>query len=335
MITRTLETWQTKSWQDELADLITSPQELFALLKLDPDALPGAISASDQFPLRATRAYVRRIQIGNPNDPLLRQILPLGSELAAVPGYGKDPLQEATTNPLPGLIHKYRGRVLFIAAPQCAINCRYCFRRHFPYQENSPGRQQWEDALDYIRRDPSIEEVIYSGGDPLVLSDRQLLWLSRELAAIGHVKRLRVHTRLPIVAPSRITDQCLEWLTLPQLQTIVVIHCNHAQEIDAEVVEALARLKRAGVTLFNQSVLLRGVNDSSETLAQLSQTLFDAGVLPYYLHMLDQVSGAAHFAVSEADASTLYQQLLTLLPGYLVPKLVRENAGAGSKTPLL
>lgn len=335
MITRTLETWQTKSWQDELADLITSPDELFALLKLDPKDLAGAIDASRQFPLRTTRTYVRRIQIGNPHDPLLRQILPLGSELDLVPGYNKDPLHEAETNPLPGLIHKYQGRVLFIAAPQCAINCRYCFRRHFPYQDNSPGRPQWEAALDYIRRDPSIEEVIYSGGDPLAISDRQLLWLSREVAAIDHVKRLRVHTRLPIVAPSRITDQCLEWLTLPQLQTIVVIHCNHAQEIDADVAEALSRLKQAGITLFNQSVLLRGVNDNSETLAQLSQALFRVGVLPYYLHVLDQVSGAAHFAISEVEASAIYQRLLTLLPGYLVPKLVRENAGAGSKTPLL
>ena len=335
MITRTLPTWQSKSWQEELADLITSPDELFSLLKLDPSQLAGAWQASGDFPLRTTRAYAQRIKIGDPADPLLRQILPLGDELHAVPGYGPDPLQEADANPLPGLIHKYRGRVLFIVAPQCAINCRYCFRRHFPYQDNAPGRQQWQAALEYIRADSSIEEVIYSGGDPLVLGDKQLLWLSTQVAAIAHVKRLRVHTRLPIVAPSRITDECLEWLTLPQLQTVMVIHCNHPQEIDADVVDGLAHLRRAGVTLLNQSVLLKGVNDDSHTLAALSKALFEAGVLPYYLHLLDKVAGSAHFAVSQAEASAIYQSLLTLLPGYLVPRLVREDAHAGSKTPLL
>lgn len=328
-------TWQSKSWQDELADLITSPEELFALLKLNPDELKGARAACQQFPLRTTRAYASRIRPGDPRDPLLQQILPLGSELNAAPGFVTDPLAEGAANPLPGLIHKYRGRVLFVVAPQCAINCRYCFRRHFPYQDNTPGRQQWQTALDYIRADSSIEEVIYSGGDPLVVSDKQLLWLSREVANIGHVKRLRVHTRLPIVAPSRITDDCLEWLSLPGLQSVMVIHCNHAQELDEHVDSALARLKAAGVTLLNQTVLLRGVNDSSATLAQLSQRLFQAGVLPYYLHLLDKVAGAAHFAIDERHASDLYQELLTLLPGYLVPRMVRENPGAASKTPVL
>jgi EF-P beta-lysylation protein EpmB len=335
MITHTLPTWQSKSWQEELADLVTSPQELFELLHLDPCELDNAYRASESFPLRATRAYVSRIVPGNPNDPLLRQILPLGGELDAVPGYVADPLQESHANPLPGLIHKYRGRVLFVVAPQCAINCRYCFRRHFPYQDNTPGRNQWQAALDYIREDNTIEEVIYSGGDPLVVSDRQLAWLSREIAAIGHVKRLRVHSRLPIVAPNRITEQCLEWLSLPDLQTVMVIHCNHAQEIDQYVAEAMGRLKQAGVTLLNQTVLLRGINDDSETLANLSEALFRAGVLPYYLHLLDKVAGAAHFAVSEAAASALYQSLLARLPGYLVPKLVRETPGAASKTPVL
>lgn len=335
MITRTLPTWQSKSWQEELADLITSPDELFALLKLDSSLLPGAYQACRQFPLRTTRAYAGRIKPGDPHDPLLAQILPLAREAEAVPGFVPDPLEETSRNPLPGLIHKYRGRVLFIVAPQCAINCRYCFRRHFPYQLNTPGRQQWQAALDYIRADGSIEEVIYSGGDPLVVSDKQLLWLSQQIAAIGHVKRLRVHTRLPVVAPSRITEQSLEWLTLPGLQTVLVIHCNHAQEIDGEVATGLKLLKDAGVTLLNQSVLLRGVNDDSQVLANLSQTLFAVGVLPYYLHLLDKVAGAAHFAVDETRASALYQNLLTLLPGYLVPKLVREDPQAGSKTPLL
>lgn len=335
MITRTLPTWQSKSWQEELADLITSPAELFALLQLDPGQLSDAHQACEQFPLRTTRAYAHRIKPGDPNDPLLRQILPLGVELNRVPGYGPDPLKEIDANPLPGLIHKYHGRVLFVVAPQCAINCRYCFRRHFPYQDNTPGRHQWQAALDYIRADNSIEEVIYSGGDPLVLGDKQLHWLSQEIAAIGHVKRLRVHTRLPIVAPSRITDQCLEWLTLPHLQTVMVIHCNHAQEIDADVIRSLACLRSAGVTLLNQSVLLKGVNDDSHTLAALSKTLFEAGVLPYYLHLLDKVAGSAHFAVSQTRASEIYQSLLALLPGYLVPTLVRENAYAASKTPML
>ncbi len=322
-------------WQDELNNLIRDPAELLELLELDPQLLlEGALGGAEQFPLRVPRPYANRIEKGNPHDPLLRQVLPLGEELLAAPGYSCDPLEEADSNPCPGLIHKYRSRVLFIVSSNCAINCRYCFRRHFPYAENAPSRSQWQQALDYISADPSINEVIYSGGDPLAVADKQLAWLTQQIAQIPHITRLRIHTRLPIVVPSRLNAQCLDWLTDHRLQTVMVLHANHPNEIDSEVSRALQPLKQAGITLLNQAVLLKGVNDRAETLIELSETLFSNGIMPYYLHQLDKVAGAQHFAVGEQEALALQQQLLAALPGYLVPKLVREIAGRPSKTPL-
>jgi len=334
MIHRTATTWQAPSWQNELADIIRSPRELIELLALDPALLPEALTASEDFALRVPRAYARRIRKGDPNDPLLRQVLPLGEELLAAPGYSEDPVGEANTNPIPGLIHKYRGRVLLIVSGGCAINCRYCFRRHFPYQDNNPGRARWQDALDYIRSDPSITEVIYSGGDPLNAPDKSLRWLTGEVAAIAHVRRLRIHSRLPVVIPNRIDADCLNWMTGHRLHTSLVIHSNHANELDAPVEAALGRLKAAGVTLLNQTVLLRGVNDSTKALGQLSERLFECGVLPYYLHLLDKVAGAQHFDVEAAEALALHRALRDQLPGYLVPKLVREIPGEPCKTPV-
>ena len=229
------------------------------------------------------------------DDPLLRQILPVGDELLATPGYSNDPLQEREANPAPGLIHKYHGRVLLIVSPACAINCRYCFRRHFPYQENKPARSEWQQALDYIANDTSIREVIYSGGDPLASSDRQLAWLTERVADIAHIERLRVHTRLPVVIPQRITQPCLEWLSGTRLQPVVVIHSNHANEIDSSVTDAMAQLKSAGVTLLNQTVLLKGVNDSVDTLATLSEQLFNAGVSTLLFACTGQNTGRGAF----------------------------------------
>ena len=325
---------QSKSWQEELSDCIRDPEQLFQLLQLPADQLEAARAACQDFALRVPRPYLSRIAKGDSQDPLLRQILPIGDELLAAPGYSNDPLQEYDANPVPGLIHKYHGRVLLIVSPACAINCRYCFRRHFPYQDNKPARSQWQQALDYIADDSSINEVIYSGGDPLAASDKQLAWLTERIAAIAHIERFRVHTRLPIVIPQRITQSCLDWLTGTRLQPVMVIHSNHANEIDQAVTDAMAQLKSAGVTVLNQAVLLKGVNDSADTLVSLSERLFSAGVLPYYLHVLDKVQGAAHFSVSEQRAQQLAGQLLAKLPGYLVPKLTREDAGGHSKTPL-
>jgi len=318
MIPRTLPTWQSQRWQDELSDLIRDPKELFELLNLDAphlkEHLKNAIAASRDFPLRVPRPFAARMKKGEINDPLLKQVLPLGSELLAAPGYSADPLEEAAANPHPGLIHKYKGRVLLVVSGNCAINCRYCFRRHFPYGENKPGRNDWQPVLDYIAADPSITEVIYSGGDPLAAADKQLAWLTEQLVAIPHLQRLRIHTRLPIVVPSRIDENCIDWMTGHRLQTVMVLHANHANEIDADVAEAAERLKQAGVTLFNQTVLLKGINDSVETLTQLSEQLFRIGVLPYYLHLLDKVAGASHFDMEESEAKALYQGLLKNLP---------------------
>ncbi|WP_049723381.1 EF-P beta-lysylation protein EpmB [Gilvimarinus polysaccharolyticus] len=335
MIHRTVATWQTETWQEALKNVIRSPEELFNLLKLDPALLPAAHLASGDFALRVPRAFAQRMEPGNINDPLLRQVLPIGDELLAAPGYSHDPLDENSANPHPGLVHKYQSRVLLVVTGSCAINCRYCFRRHFPYADNRPSRAQWQQALDYIRRDSSIHEVIFSGGDPLNAPDSTLAWLTDELSTIEHITRLRVHSRLPIVLPARITDECLEWLARPRFANSLVIHANHARELDASVARALALLREAGVTLLNQTVLLKGVNDSFESLTELSERLFACGVLPYYLHLLDKVAGAAHFDVPEHEAHQLHQQLLHSLSGYLVPKLVREIPGEPSKTPVI
>lgn len=335
MITRSVASVDSLTWQEQLATSIRDPKLLLELLELDSSLLDGALKAHQDFPLRVPNAYLQRINKGDINDPLLLQVLPLKNELIDAPGYTADPLGEQSANPIPGLIHKYLGRVLLIVSPNCAINCRYCFRRHFPYQDNKPGRDEWQLAIDYIAKDSSISEVIYSGGDPLAASDKQLLWLTEEIAQISHVKRLRVHTRLPIVIPDRITEQCLNWLTSTRLLTSMVIHSNHPNELDDNVAQALKQLSQAGVTLLNQTVLLSGINNSIETLQQLSERLFQMGVLPYYLHQLDRIKGAAHFEVADQEAKQIVTQLMAQLPGYLVPKLVREVPDSPNKMPLL
>ncbi len=322
------------SWQSELENIITSPQQLFKLLELDECLIPQLIGAHEQFQLRVTAPYLKRIKKGCIEDPLLKQILPSGLEIEKVDGFVSDPLQEDQSNPCKGLLHKYKSRVLFIVATQCAINCRYCFRRHFPYTENNASRSEWRESIEYIEDDKNVNEVIFSGGDPLVVGDRQLSWLMRELETVSHLKRLRIHTRLPIVLPNRICDELLSWLANSRLKPIVVIHCNHPQEIDEAVKGALERLRCAGVTVLNQAVLLKGINDSARTLVELSEKLFEAGVMPYYLYMLDAVAGAAHFDIDETMALRLHRQLHAELPGYLVPKLMREIPGEDSKTPV-
>lgn len=324
----------TAPWQTQLSRAIRDPRELCRRLGLDDAWLPGAEAGHRLFEVRVPEAYLARIRPGDPHDPLLRQVLPLATEGAPASGFVDDPLAEAEHTPAQGLIHKYQGRVLLIASPACAVNCRYCFRRHFPYEENSPSRAQWQQSLGYLRGDASIREAILSGGDPLAASDRQLAWLVGRLEAIPHLKRLRLHTRLPVVIPDRVDGALLDWLAATRLQRVMVLHINHAQEIDAAVVAACERLKQVGVTLLNQSVLLHGVNDDVDTLAALSERLFEAGILPYYLHVLDPVAGAAHFDVPDEEARELVAGLREVLPGFLMPRLVREIPGEASKTPL-
>jgi L-lysine 2,3-aminomutase len=320
-------------WKAQLRDAVTSPTELLSLLGLDESSVGATLQACHDFPLLVPRSFISRMQPGDPSDPLLRQVLPVGAELLAEPGYSEDPVGETgTANTHPGIIQKYQGRVLLILAGGCAVNCRYCFRRHFPYGDNQNSSGEWLQALDTISQDDTISEVILSGGDPLLVSDRQLAELIDQIATIPHVRRLRVHTRLPIVIPQRVTQGLLDALTQTRLKTAVVIHSNHGKEINEEVKVAMKALRDNGIALLNQAVLLAGVNDSPEALADLSEKLFDAGVLPYYLHLLDKVRGAAHFDVDEQRAVELHRAITALLPGYLVPKLVREDAGASSKT---
>ncbi len=321
-------------WQQALREAVRDPRELLDLLGLDRLAPRLSDEAMVQFPLRVPRGFVARMRRGDPSDPLLRQVLPLDDEMRPMPGFGLDAVGDGAAKTAPGVIQKYRGRALLVATGSCAIHCRYCFRRHFPYAEETAARDGWREAVDLIRQDASIEEVLLSGGDPLSLSNGKLAELTGALADIPHLRRLRIHSRLPIVVPERVDDGLMGWLsTLPWPVTLVV-HANHANEFDGTVDAALGRLRAAGVHLLNQAVLLRGVNDSVDALAALSERGFAAGVLPYYLHQLDRVAGVAHFEVDDARARALHAGLAARLSGYLVPRLVREIPGDTGKRPL-
>ena len=318
----------------QLADVLTDPDELLRLLNIDADEnLLAGREAKRLFALRVPRAFVARMEKGNPDDPLLRQVLTSQEEFITAPGFSTDPLEEQHSV-VPGLLHKYRNRALLLVKGGCAVNCRYCFRRHFPYADNQGNKRNWQAALDYVSAHPELDEIIFSGGDPLMAKDHELDWLLTQLESIPHIKRLRIHSRLPIVIPARITDTLISRFERSSLQILLVNHINHANEIGAEFRTAMANLRRVGVTLLNQSVLLRGVNDNAQALANLSNALFDAGVMPYYLHVLDKVQGAAHFLISDDEAREIVRELLTLVSGYMVPKLAREIGGERSKTPL-
>ena len=321
-------------WQSLWRTAVRDPRQLLSLLGLD--ALAGILSeaAAAQFPLRVPRGFVARMRPGDPHDPLLRQVLPVLDEDRIVPGFSLDAVGDAAARRGGGVIHKYAGRALLIATGSCAVHCRYCFRRHYPYAQDTAAANGWREAVAQVAADASIDEIILSGGDPLSLSDHKLAELTDALRAIPHLRRLRIHTRLPVVLPERVDAGLLAWLGNLPWPVVVVVHANHANEFDAAVDAALARLRQAGATLLNQAVLLRGVNDSVDALMALCERGHAAGVLPYYLHQLDRVAGAAHFEVEDATAMALHAALLARLPGYLVPKLVREIAGRPSKTPL-
>ncbi|MBF9001812.1 MULTISPECIES: EF-P beta-lysylation protein EpmB [Vibrio] len=332
IITRKVESVE-QNWLKQLANAISDPALLLKQLHIDPSPWERGFAARQLFPLRVPQSFVDRMEKGNPYDPLLRQVLPLTQEFEVHEGFSNDPLDEQD-NEMPGLLHKYRNRALLIVKGGCAINCRYCFRRHFPYADNKGSKAVWQQNLDYIAANPQLDEIILSGGDPLMAKDHELAWLIDGIAAIPHIKRLRIHSRLPVVLPARVTHELCQLLGNTRLQTIFVTHINHANEINAELTGCLTQLKRVGVTLLNQGVMLKGVNDNVAAQVNLSNALFDAGVLPYYMHVLDKVQGAAHFFISDQEAKEIMAGVITQISGYLVPKLTREIGGRPSKTPL-
>ena len=321
-------------WQQLWREAVRDPRELLALLGLDPAMLDVSDAAAAQFALRVPRGFVAKMRHGDPNDPLLRQVLPLNDEMKPMPGFNLDAVGDGAAKAADGVIRKYRGRALLVTTGSCAIHCRYCFRRHFDYASETAAAGNWREAVELIRTDASIDEVILSGGDPWSLSTAKLAELTDALAAVPHLKRLRIHTRLPVVLPERVDAPLLAWLRGLPWPVTVVLHANHANEIDCSVEQACRALRETGATLLNQAVLLRGVNDSVDALAALSERSFEAGILPYYLHQLDRVQGSAHFEVNDGEARRLHAALAARLSGYLVPRLVREVAGDPGKRPL-
>jgi L-lysine 2,3-aminomutase len=334
MVPRSIAACQTPTWKQDLAHAFRCAEDLIAELGLEREEIEDFDAEPPGFRMLVPRGFAALMTPGDARDPLLRQVLPLGSEHVSHPGFSIDPVGDASASLGEGLLRKYAGRALLIATGACAVHCRYCFRRHFPYSSLGSSSDRTSAALDVIASDPGISEVILSGGDPLMLDDDALGELFGHLRGIAHIKRVRIHTRLPVVLPSRVTDGLCRLLSESRLSTSVVIHANHCNELGSAAEAALLKLRRSGPPILNQSVLLRGVNDSVDALGALSERLFECGVLPYYLHQLDPVQGAAHFEVSDDRALQLGRTLRERLPGYLVPRLVREVAGAASKTPL-
>lgn len=322
---------KSADWKNALATGFAHWQDLAQFLEIDPASYD--IPALKSFPMRIPLSFASRMQKGDINDPLLLQVLPLVKEFDMVNDYVDDPLQEADFNPAKGLLHKYKNRALLILHPACAVHCRYCFRREYDYQAQTQSKALWRDTFDYIRKNTALDEIILSGGDPLMHNDALLAWFLAQIEAISHIKRLRIHTRIPVVLPERITDELINVFKETRLQKIMVIHANHANEINDDVIISLAALKnRSQFTLLNQSTLLKGVNDNAHILNALSEALFAAGVMPYYLHVLDKVKGAAHFDIDESTAKEIHTKLKSLTSGYLVPKLTREVAHEMAKT---
>jgi L-lysine 2,3-aminomutase len=334
MITANSPSAQPKTWQMLWREAVRDPRELLNLLALPHLASMISESAAAQFPLRVPMGFIKKMRKGDADDPLLRQVLHIIDETRLAEGFSLDAVGDAAAKSGTGIIHKYDGRALLIATGSCAIHCRYCFRRHFPYAEETAASQRWSQALAFLKADSSIEEVILSGGDPLSLSTEKLIELSDGLRTISHIKRFRIHTRLPVVLPERIDRVFLQWLKSLPWPSVIVIHANHANELDQQVMHAVSDLRHVGAMVLNQTVLLKGINDNIESQSALSKRLFEIGVLPYYLHQLDRVQGAAHFLIGDAEAKKIHQGMLHALPGYLVPKLVRETAGMPSKSPM-
>lgn len=324
---------ENEPYRAALRHAIRSSKALLEFVGVTSPMLRPEVLQQPDFPVLVPRGFASRMKYGDPEDPLLRQVLALPAELVDAPGFIKDPLAETQTrtgvNPAPALIKKYHGRALLITTSGCAINCRYCFRRHFPYAEHRD--QKHTQALAAISADSSISEIILSGGDPLLLDDHALATLIEKFEAIPHLKRLRIHSRIPVVLPERITPQLLSLLKKTTLKTALVIHANHPNELDNQTARALNDLKQASALLLNQSVLLRDVNDCAPVLISLAEKLYDQSVQPYYLHMPDRVAGTSHFHVNDEEAKIIYGKMQAHLPGYLLPRLVREIPGENSK----
>lgn len=322
------------TWQQELRLAVRDAAQLIAALDLPDHFLQSAQRAARSFPVFAPWSYISRMTKGDAADPLLRQVLPLDAELLDQPDFTADPVGDSAARLAPGLLQKYNGRALLVTTGACAVHCRYCFRRHYPYSDGPRSPADWQPAIEQIAADPTIDEVLLSGGDPLTLVDSHLATLADSLADIPHVRRLRIHTRLPIMIPQRVTNDLRAWLRGTRLTPIVVVHANHAQEIDDSVAQSLARLIDAGIPVLNQAVLLSGVNDTAAALIDLSRRLVDLRVMPYYLHQLDRVAGAAHFEVPISRGLELMAELRAALPGYAVPRYVQEVAGETHKRVL-
>ena len=318
-------------WLEILNNAISDPKILLKQLDLPLADFEQDLAARKLFALRVPQPFVDRMEKGNPQDPLFLQVMTSAQEFMQVEGFVKDPLEEQH-NAAPNILHKYHNRLLLMVKNACAVNCRYCFRRHFPYNQNKGNKANWQKALDYILANPQIDEVIFSGGDPLMAKDHELAWLIKQLENVPHLQRLRIHSRLPVVIPERITDELCQLLAESHLQSIFVSHINHGNEIDQHLTHAIQKLKRTGVTLLNQSVLLKGINDNAQTLKTLSDKLFAAGILPYYLHLFDKVDAGSHFYIDDESAVKIYRELQAMTSGYLVPKLAREIAGEPNKT---
>jgi len=323
-----------ESWSTSLSRAVRCPDTLIEALGLPDELRESAGKAARLFPLLVTRSFLDRMEYGNPEDPLLKQILPIGAELRDVEGFVTDAVDDSAARKAPGLLQKYRGRALLIATGTCAVNCRYCFRRSYPYGEEPRRLDDWNAAIEYLADDSAITEIILSGGDPLMLTDQRLDELIGRLESIPHLERLRIHSRLPIVLPNRLTDRLVQRLRNSRLTPIMVVHANHPNEIVGDCEIALRKLVRDGITTLNQAVLLRGINDSADVLTELSRRLINVGVMPYYLNQLDRVTGTTHFEVSDEVAIQIIREMRARLPGYGVPQLTREHAGAASKTPV-
>ena len=318
-------------WLQDLGEAFNRPEDLLNYLELDIANFELDLTARKLFALRVPRPFAEKMKKGDSSDPLFLQAMSQYQEFAQIEGFSKDPLEEQHS-PAPNILHKYQNRLLFMIKNSCAINCRYCFRRHFPYQEIKSNKESWRQSLEYIRSSPEIEEVILSGGDPLMAKDDEISWLMDRLEQIEHLKTLRIHTRLPVVIPNRITPELTARLSQSQLNIVLVTHINHANEIDETFRQKMQMLKQANVMLLNQSVLLKNINDNAQTLKALSEKLFHYGIFPYYLHLLDKVEGAAHFYIPDQQALSIYRQLQKITSGYLVPKLAREIAFEPNKT---
>lgn len=321
-------------WKEALSSAVRDPLHLLELLDLTDQKYQDQVLLGDKFNLFVPLSYVKKMKKGDWNDPLLKQVLPIKDETVKVFGFVSDPVGDLNAEISTGVLKKYQGRVLIVTTGACAVHCRYCFRRHFPYANSMPDKAKWQQTLEVIKSDESISEVILSGGDPLMLPDDRLSRMCQELANIPHVKTLRFHTRVPVFLPERITSNFLSWLAKLGTKVVMVVHANHANELDEEFERLMKKISAIGVTLLNQSVLLKNINDDVIELSSLSERLFECDILPYYVHQLDKVQGAAHFEVTDEEMKVIQNQMRECLPGYLVPKFVREVSGERSKHSL-